>query len=310
MKFINSISSVVVGVKNMDVALELWISTFGFEILEQRIGADPDLSKLWGLTENEITRQTLVATPNMKVGMLHFVEFKKPSIEVRKSASSTDLGPKNLDITCRQLPDRYEELLSMGHQFRSKYVNYRVEATDADVIEVQMPGHDSTNIIFMEWLGEEITLSEQGYGGITSLVTVVPDLELEAKFYQSVFGLKETIHEELFGPNVEAMIGLPKGGGLVLKLLEGDETDRYGRVELVNYIGADEQVDRYKIAKPPALGTLHCSFRTDSIDAFGDKLDQIGIESIFNEDLDLIYGKTSTYSIWTPAGLRIDVMEK
>ena len=309
MKFINSISSVVVGVKNMDVALELWISTFGFEILEQRIGGDPDLSKLWGLTEDEITHQTLVATPNMKVGMLHFVEFKKPSIEVRKSASSTDLGPKNLDITCKDLPERYEELLSMGHQFRSKYVSYRVEATNADVIEVQMPGHDSTNIIFMEWLGEEITLSEQGYGGITSLVTVVPDLELEANFYQSVFGLKETIHEDLFGPHVEEMIGLPKGGGLVLKLLEGDETDRYGRVELVNYIGVDEQVDRYKVAKPPALGTLHCNFKTDSIDAFGHKLDQIGLESQFNENLDLIYGKSSIYSIWSPAGLRIDVME-
>ena len=296
MKFINSISSIVVGVRNMDVALDLWISTFGFEILEQRKGADPDLSKLWGLDKDEITQQTLIATPSMKVGMLHFVEFKNPSIEVRESASSTDLGPKNLDIT-------------MGHQFRSKYVNYRVEATNADVIEVQMPGHDSTNIIFMEWLGEKITLSDQGYGGITSLVTVVPDLDEEAKFYQSVFGLPETIHEDLFGPHVEAMIGLPKGGGLVLKLLEGDETDRYGRVELVNYVGADKQVDRYKIAKPPALGTLHCNFRTDSLDVFGDKLNQIGIESQFNENLDLIHGKSSIYSIWTPAGLRIDVME-
>ena len=76
MKFINSISSIVVGVRNMDVALDLWISTFGFEILEQRKGADPDLSKLWGLDKNEITQQTLIATPNMKVGMLHFVEFK------------------------------------------------------------------------------------------------------------------------------------------------------------------------------------------------------------------------------------------
>ena len=309
MKFINSISSIVVGVRNMDVALDLWISTFGFEILEQRKGADPDLSKLWGLDKDEITQQTLIATPSMKVGMLHFVEFKNPSIEVRESASSTDLGPKNLDITCKDLPERYEELLSMGHQFRSKYVSYRVEATNADVIEVQMPGHDSTNIIFMEWLGEKITLSDQGYGGITSLVTVVPNLDEEANFYQSVFGLKETIHEDLFGPHVEEMIGLPKGGGLVLKLLEGDETDRYGRVELVNYVGADKQIDRYKIAKPPALGTLHCNFRTDSIDVFGDKLDQIGIDSQFNEDLDLIYGKSSIYTMWTPAGLRIDVME-
>ena len=180
---------------------------------------------------------------------------------------------------------------------------------ESNIIEIPRGTYKDEIIRSMEWLGEKITLSGQGYGGITSLVTVVPDLDVEAEFYQSVFGLKETIHEDLFGPHVEAMIGLPKGGGLVLKLLEGDETDRYGRVELVNYVGADEQVDRYKIAKPPALGTLHCNFRTDSIDVFGEKLDQIGIESQFNENLDLIHGKSSIYSIWTPAGLRIDVME-
>ena len=309
MKLTNSISSIIVGVRDMDVALDLWISTFGFEIVEQRIGSDPDLSKLWDLDEKEIVRQTLVATPKMTIGMLHFVEFNNPSLEVRQSASSTDLGPKNLDITCRELPKRYDELLSLGHQFRSKYINYKIESTNADVFEVQMPGHDSTNIIFMEWLGEKITLSPKNYGGITSLVTVVPDLEVEANFYQSVFGLKETMHEDLFGPHVEAMIGLPKGGGLILKLLEGDETDRYGRVELVNYVGAETQVDRYKIAKPPALGTLHCTFKTDSINTFGEKLDQMGIESQCNENLDLIYGKRSVYSISTPAGLRIDVME-
>ena len=42
------------------------------------------------------------------------------------------------------------------------------------------------------------------------------------------------------------MIGLPKGGGLRLNLLEG-EIDRR-RVELVAYIGAEKQDDLYKIA--------------------------------------------------------------
>ncbi len=306
---IRSIDTIIVGVQNINEAIELWVNQFGLDIVSEREGIDADLSRLWQLEDDEITKQALLATPKIDVGKIHLVQFKNPSTAVRQNANATDLGPKNLDVTCLDLPSKYDELIKMGYQFRSEYVGYQIESIGADVLEVQMPGHDHTNIIFVEQLGEKIQLSKRGYGGITSLVTIVSELDEETDFFMDIFSLKEALSEDLFGEHVEKMIGLPKGGGLRLNLLEGDEIDRYGRVELVAYIGAEKQDDLYKIANPPALGTLHCVFRVEDIDSIKNKLRNRSVSFKEHGLLDLIYGKGEIISFRSPAGLRIEVQQ-
>ena len=306
---IRSIDTIIVGVQNINEAIELWVNQFGLDIVSEREGIDDDLSRLWQLEDDEITKQALLATPKIDVGKIHLVQFKNPSTAVRQNANATDLGPKNLDVTCLDLPSKYDELIKMGYQFRSEYVGYQIESIGADVLEVQMPGHDHTNIIFVEQLGEKIQLSERGYGGITSLVTIVSELDEETDFFMDIFSLKEALSEDLFGEHVEKMIGLPKGGGLRLNLLEGDEIDRYGRVELVAYIGAEKQDDLYKIANPPALGTLHCVFRVEDIDSIKNNLRNRSVSFKEHGLLDLIYGKGEIISFRSPAGLRIEVQQ-
>ena len=306
---IRSIDTIIVGVQNINEAIELWVNQFGLNIVSEREGIDADLSRLWQLEDDEITKQALLATPKIDVGKIHLVQFKNPSTAVRQNANATDLGPKNLDVTCLDLPSKYDELIKMGYQFRSEYVEYQIESIGADVLEVQMPGHDHTNIIFVEQLGEKIQLSKRGYGGITSLVTIVSELDEETDFFMDIFSLKEALSEDLFGEHVEKMIGLPKGGGLRLNLLEGDEIDRYGRVELVAYIGAEKQDDLYKIANPPALGTLHCVFRVEDIDNIKNKLRNRSVSFKEHGLLDLIYGKGEIISFRSPAGLRIEVQQ-
>lgn len=306
---IRSIDTIIVGVQNINEAIELWVNQFGLDIVSEREGIDADLSRLWQLEDDEITKQALLATPKIDVGKIHLVQFKNPSTAVRQNANATDLGPKNLDVTCLDLPSKYDELIKMGYQFRSEYVGYQIESIGADVLEVQMPGHDHTNIIFVEQLGEKIQLSERGYGGITSLVTIVSELDEETDFFMDIFSLKEALSEDLFGEHVEKMIGLPKGGGLRLNLLEGDEIDRYGRVELVAYIGAEKQDDLYKIANPPALGTLHCVFRVEDIDSIKNNLRNRSVSFKEHGLLDLIYGKGEIISFRSPAGLRIEVQQ-
>ena len=306
---IRSIDTIIVGVQNINEAIELWVNQFGLDIVSEREGIDADLSRLWQLEDDEITKQALLATPKIDVGKIHLVQFKNPSTAVRQNANATDLGPKNLDVTCLDLPSKYDELIKMGYQFRSEYVGYQIESIGADVLEVQMPGHDHTNIIFVEQLGEKIQLSKRGYGGITSLVTIVSELDEETDFFMDIFSLKEALSEDLFGEHVEKMIGLPKGGGLRLNLLEGDEIDRYGRVELVAYIGAEKQDDLYKIANPPALGTLHCVFRVEDIDNIKNKLRNRSVSFKEYGLLDLIYGKGEIISFRSPAGLRIEVQQ-
>ena len=306
---IRSIDTIIVGVQNINEAIELWVNQFGLDIVSEREGIDADLSRLWQLEDDEITKQALLATPKIDVGKIHLVQFKNPTTAVRQNANATDLGPKNLDVTCLDLPSKYDELIKMGYQFRSEYVGYQIESIGADVLEVQMPGHDHTNIIFVEQLGEKIQLSKRGYGGITSLVTIVSELDEETDFFMDIFSLKEALSEDLFGEHVEKMIGLPKGGGLRLNLLEGDEIDRYGRVELVAYIGAEKQDDLYKIANPPALGTLHCVFRVEDIDNIKNKLRNRSVSFKEHGLLDLIYGKGEIISFRSPAGLRIEVQQ-
>ena len=309
MGLIRSIDSIVVGVQNIDEATELWVDQFGLDVVSEREGSDTDLSRLWQLKDDEVIKQALLATPKIDVGKIHLVQFKNPSTAVRQNANATDLGPKNLDVTCLDLPSKYDELIKMGYQFRSEYVGYQIESIGADVLEVQMPGHDHTNIIFVEQLGEKIQLSEKGYGGITSLVTIVSELDEETDFFIDIFSLKQALSEDLFGEHVEKMIGLPKGGGLRLNLLEGDEVDRYGRVELVAYIGAEKQDNLYEIANPPALGTLHCVFRVEDIDSIKNKLKNRLVHYEEHGLLDLIYGRGEVISFRSPAGLRIEVQQ-
>ena len=306
---IRSIDSIVVGVQNIDEATELWVDQFGLDVVSEREGIDSDLSRLWKLKDDEVIKQALLATPKIDVGKIHLVQFKNPSTAVRQNANATDLGPKNLDVTCLDLPSKYDELIEKGYQFRSEYVGYQIESIGADVLEVQMPGHDHTNIIFVEQLGEKIQLSESGYGGITSLVTIVSELDEETDFFMDIFSLKQALSEDLFGEHVEKMIGLPKGGGLRLNLLEGDEIDRYGRVELVAYIGAEKQDNLYEIANPPALGTLHCVFRVEDIDSIKNKLKNRLVHYEEHGLLDLIYGRGEVISFRSPAGLRIEVQQ-
>jgi len=296
-------------VENIDEATELWVDQFGLDIVSERDGEDIDLSRLCQLDDDSISKQALLATPKIDVGKIHLVQFRNPSNPVRQNANATDLGPKNLDVTCLDLPSKYDELMKLGYEFRSEYVGYQIESIGADVLEVQMPGHDHTNIIFVEQLGEKIQLSGEGYGGITSLVTIVSNLDEETEFFMDVFSLKEAVSEDLFGEHVEKMIGLPKGGGLRLNLLEGDEPDRYGRVELVSYIGAEKQDDLYEIANPPALGTLHCLFRVEDISTIKGKLRNRLIHFEEYGFMDLIYGKGEIITFRSPAGLRIDVQQ-
>ena len=304
-----SIDNIVVGVRSIDKATDMWIDHFGLDVVSERNGADSDLSKLWGLDDDQIEKQVLLTTPQVEVGRIHLVQFKNPLLPVRQHANATDLGPKNLDLKCLDLPKKYHELIDLGYSFRSKYVAYQIESIGADVLEVQMPGHDYTNIIFVEEIGEKIKLSTKGYGGITSLVTIVSDLEEETDFFMDLFSLKEVVSEDLFGDHVEKMIGLPKGGGLRLNLLEGDEIDQYGRVELVTYVGAEKQNNLYKTANPPALGTLHCLFKADDLSIIEEKLRKKSMPFEEFKSLDLIYGKGEMLSFRSPAGLRIDVQK-
>ena len=54
---IASWSSVTVGVRDLDAALELWIDSFGFEVAELKRGSDSELAHLWSLEPGDIAKE-------------------------------------------------------------------------------------------------------------------------------------------------------------------------------------------------------------------------------------------------------------
>lgn len=302
---VDAIAHVTVGVADMQAVRELWIDRFGLEIVARRTGADADLARLWNIPAERIADQLLIRTPGAPTGWLHFVEFEPPGTPVRHDAAATDLGPKNLDVNCRDMPDRQAELQSAGHTFRSAISEYAVD--DIRAREVQMPAHDDVNVVLIEILsgGFDIDFSPQGYGALTSFVVIVPDTAAESAFYRAAFGLDELMHHRIAGAGIERAVGLPPGTVLDMRLL-GREGQLFGRVELITYEGVAGD-DRFTAAGPPACGILRAGFGVASVAAFTRHAAAAGLDVVTVESVDTIFGTGDVATLRSPAGLRIDV---
>ena len=305
---VDAIAHVTVGVADLQSVFDLWIDRFGFEIVARRTGPDPDLGRLWGIPADSFAEQVLIRTPGAAAGWLLFVQFTDPDPPVRNGAAATDLGPKNLDVNCHDMPLRFTQLQALGYTFRSDIVEYRVG--DIHAREVQMPGHDDTNIVLIETLsdGFEIEFSPTGYGGVTSFVVVVPDTRVEAAFYREIFGFDEIMYHRLTGSAIEKAIGLPEGTALEMRLM-GREAHIFGRMELIAY-EALKGKDRFLLARPPALGTLQCGFAVESVRKILERAQAAGLVYSEVRDLDTIYGAGHMGILSSPAGLRIEVYQR
>jgi catechol 2,3-dioxygenase-like lactoylglutathione lyase family enzyme len=303
----DAIAHVTVGVADLRPVFELWVDRLGLETVARRKGSDPDLGHLWGIPPEAIADQVLLRTPGAETGALHFIQFSNPTTPARAGAAPTDLGPKNIDVNCKNMPVRYAELEAAGHSFRSAVVEYEVDGIH--VREAQMPSHDDINVVLIEVLsgGFEMSFSPAGYAAMTSFVVIVPDSRIEARFFADLFGLSEIMHHRITGPDIEQAIGLPKGTALDMRLM-GRDGKFFGRVELIEYEEMPGK-DRFALAKPPAPGILGCTFSVPSLDRFVANAAQHDTQTVLHDHVESVFGAGPMCSLTSPAGLRIDVLE-
>jgi len=298
--------SATIGVADLEVAMRLWGDVFGLSVLISRDGAEDSLAAAWGLPGDAIRRQVVLGTPAGIGGRVHLVEFAEPGPAVREGARSTARCPKNVDLLCSDLPTRYEELKAKGFEFRSEPVEYPVD--DLVVREVQMKGHDGLNVVLLELLGVDVSFTETGYAGLTTIVTVVPDPEAETRFWEEVFLLPLDSKHLLTGQTIETMVGLPKGAGLDARLF-GQATDLLGRVETVHYQQI-EGVDLFPRAVPPATGLLHLNFVGMDIDALQKRAAEFGSETAELGSRQTLVGSGRSIGVVAPSGFRVEVYER
>ena len=302
-----NIGYISVGVEDLEAAKQFWADELGLDVALHREGSDPGLAKLWNIAPDMIVNQLLLRTPDAETGWLHLVEFASPGEAVRRNASATDLGAKNLDVNCTGIREKIAALRLNGHSFRSEISEYEIDGIRA--CEVQMPGHDDLNIVFIEVLtpGFEVSCSARGYAAVTSFVVIVPDVDKEADFYQLLFGQHEILRHCLSGPAIERAAALPPGTLLDLRLL-GSTRSLFGRMELIRYVGVDGD-NRFERMQPPATGILGCGFFVPSLDRFLDRAKTLGVETERVVEATAVFGSIRASRVRSPAGLTIDVME-
>ncbi len=301
-------TSVAVGVGNMEEALELWVDTFGFELLSRRDGNDPELARLWNLAADDIARQALVRTPEEQVGMIHLVQFNDPAPPVRRNAQVFDLCPKNLDIYVRDLPARHRELLAAGRAFRTETYSEVTAPNGIRFREIHMPSHDNINVVLLELIGEDFAFTEKGYAGVGPVITIVGDAEKEKYFYQDIIGLEILSNNILDGPDIEKMIGLPPGSALDVSIW-GEKESHLGQIEIIDYRGV-EGTDLYPRAKPKSLGILHVSYTVRDLGKFQDRLEQAGLDFSRHGRVNILPASGEAIHFYSPAGLRIEVFSE
>lgn len=304
---VDAIAYLTVGVADFAPARALWVEYFGLEIVAERSGPDVSLATLWGIDPDRIAGQWVLATPGATTGHLHFVQFNDPAAPVRTGAATTDLGPKNIDVNCVDIEAHHDRLRRAGFRFRSPINEYEIDGIRAR--EVQMPAHDEINVVLVEVLssGFEIEYSPAGCGALTSFVVIVPDTGVDAEFFAEVFGLDELMHHRIAGPAIEQVVGLPPGAALDMRLM-GREENMFGRVELICYEGISG-VDRFPLARPPALGVLHCGFTVESLDGFARHAMATGVDLVRYDNLNTLFGAGAVGVLSSPSGLRIEVVE-
>ena len=302
---------VVISVTDLDQSLGLWQERFGLELVARRQGTDPGLAGAWGLADGEIVDQALLRTPGMEQGGVHLVRFRLPGPAVRENAAPTDLVPKSVDIATRDIQARYAELTAAGYKFRSPVG--RLVTQNAVVHEVHMPGPESMNFVFVEQEGHPEPVSPKGYGVMPQMVAISPDNKLEKAFFEQVLGLKETSYNRFSGPEVERTIGLPQGAGLDIRIF-GDPAYDYGRLEIVQYEGA-KSADLYPRAKPPARGMLSVTYFVPDVGAILARATSANAPRMRAAPVDhgvvrTIFGESRMAMLTSPAGLRIDLVER
>jgi catechol 2,3-dioxygenase-like lactoylglutathione lyase family enzyme len=299
---------VTVGVADLDTALALWVGKLGFAVLDERAGPDTGLAQLWSIQPEDISRQAMVHTPGEHHGMLHLVEFVDPDPPVRAGAQVYDLLPKNLDIHARDLPARFAELKASGEEFRNDSPSEITSPDGTRFREIHMKGHDETNIVMLEVIGEDLPYTDKGFAGLGPVITIVPSAADEKAFYVNMLGLDILSDNILKGPEIERMVGLPPGAGLDVSVL-GHADEHFGRIEIVDYQGVAGE-NRYPRAKPKALGTLHVSYMTSDLASLGARLKGAGIAVTDYGPVTTLFGTGPAIAFASPAGLRIEAHQR
>jgi catechol 2,3-dioxygenase-like lactoylglutathione lyase family enzyme len=295
-----------IGVANLDLALAFWIDEVGYSIVATSTGTDYGLSQQWSLPPESFKRQALIGYADVIYGRLHLIEMQTPGVSVRSDAKVYDTCLKNIDIYVCDIESRILALHNAGYATHS---NSHSEITTADGTrfrEMHINIHDDINLVLLELPDQPMSFNNRGFGAIGPLISIVSDVDAEKHFYSAVLGLDMLTDNFFEGEEIERMIGLPSGAGLDVSIW-GRPGQCDAQLEMVQYAGIKGE-DRFPRSKLPNCGLHQICFCIQGVEHIIAAAQRNSANVVHLGRIETLVGNGECCSIYTPAGLRIDLL--
>lgn len=297
---------ITVGVSNLDAALSFWRDRIGMDALYSVEGDDADLSRVWRVDRDAVTRQVVLSASHEPYGFMHLVEFDEPLSPVRLNSAVYDSLPKSIDFFVDDIVTRSRALNAYGYRFRSKEPQ-SFEVEGEIIKELQMPGHDETNIVFIENPNVQRGFNSQGYVGVGMIITTIGDTPVEQTFFTELLGLSVVTSMDLAGPALEKATGLPSGTEWVIRIVGNRDSD-IGQIEFVEYRGLDVE-NKYAQAVPGALGLTEVTYLRSDLQRVMYYLASNGYDFIVTSAINILGKCFDSVRTRSPAGMPIQILK-
>jgi catechol 2,3-dioxygenase-like lactoylglutathione lyase family enzyme len=295
-----------IGVANLDVALAFWIDLVGYNIVSTSSGGDCGLGRQWSLPAEAFKRQALIGYSENLNGRLHLIEMNTPGVPVRSGSSVYDACLKNIDIYVSDIESRIVILRNAGYTTRTDLHSDIIAADGTRFREMHMAIHDGINLVLLELPDVSMSINSKGFGAIGPLISVVPKIDVEKRFYREVLGLEMLTDNFFEGDDIERMIGLPAGAGLDVSIW-GRPGQWSAQLELVQYAGVRGE-NRFPLSRLPNCGLHQVCFCTRQVAHIIAAAQRSRAKVVHLGRIETLVGTGECWSIYTPAGLRIDLL--
>ena len=299
--------SLTIGVADLEKAVHLWAGIMGFEAVASRKGHDDQLAKQWDIPAVSVVEQVLLGYPNSQDGQVLLVKTAHSGPSVRAESAVFDQCIKNIDVYVTDIVSRGGELQSAGYSSRNECPSEITAEDGTRFKEMHFHIHDDINLVLLELMNEAIVVNEKGFGQIGPIISVVRDVDQEKKFYNWVLELEMLSSNYFKGEEIERMIGLPEGAGLDVSIW-GAHGHRTAQLELVQYDGVTGK-SLFSHGSLPNCGLHSVCFMSTNAKDIVNSGRAFPCKVISRGPLNTLAGRGVYWSIYTPAGLRIDLIE-
>jgi catechol 2,3-dioxygenase-like lactoylglutathione lyase family enzyme len=305
----------VVGVSNMDEALQLFETTMGLQ--RESDGPLPaPLARFWGVdrvdgvdgvggVDNGVgwqTRRVELSCQGYPIGRLELLELtptaheptaNEPTVRevVRLDTqlggpdSPLDIGPKAIDFYVRS-PARiaWEQMVAAGCIARSPPVRHVIGDVESE--EAVLFGPDGVPLLIMVGHRHPPTQMRPGaphgpYSEVPTVSVVAGDLAATRAFYADTLGLQASTDAETpaeFRDAVNALVGIPAGSPVHF-LLYQDPEEPSGKILLVHFSTPQPARRLTDRMHPRRLGVALYRHATPNLDALCDRIARLAARS-------------------------------